>query len=316
MTEQQLIARLRSERPSPPAGFEARQERLLRGLMQKEEQPIMKRKMSTALAFALVLALLSVTAFAASLVFSPKVDIARMADNALKEQYGITDEMQVYFRREVAQTGDRSAVVTYTGNWDLNYVLGTYTVTVNGDEAQAVWSHDGESTEGGLDAEAWGVDQLNEMMRQYKETHDMTGYYDKAAAIARKYSANAITRENHTDDAETEESFNAKQAALREKSKLGEDELLSIARQAVQAAWLLSAEQMDKLAYNPGLSWYHEIDGTLYFDACFVLIQKPSDDPARYPDYTKMDGEYWVQINTQTGVVEDLTYDAALAGNG
>ena len=29
-----------------------------------------------------------------------------------------------------------------------------------------------------------------------------------------------------------------------------------------------------------------------------------------------MDGEYGVLINTGTGVVEDIFYDAALAGNG
>ena len=316
MTEQELINRLRSERPSPPAGFGARQDRLLRGLMQKEE-PKMKRKMSFGLVLALILALLSMTAFAASLVFSPKADIARLADRALEEQYGITDEMQVYFHRAVDQKKDGSAVVTYTGNWELRYVLGEYTVTVHGKDAKAVWSHDGEDTSGGLDAAAWGVDQLNEMMRLYKETHDMSAYIDKAEAVAAKRGA-AVENPLFTPESEriTEEEYLSRQDALRAKSKLTEAELLAIARQAVESTYSLNAEQMDKLAHNPGLSAYLEADGRLMYETCMVLIQQPSDDPNVYPEYVQMDGEYIVLIDTVSGVVEDIRYDAELAGNG
>ena len=166
MTEQELIRRLRNERPAPPAGFEERQDRLLLSLIQKEEKTIMKKKMSAALVFALVLALLSVSAFAASLMFSPKADAGLRADKILEEKYGITREMQVFFHRSVNEYPDGSAVVTYTGNWDLAYVLGEYTVNLNGKEATAAWSHDGEDTSGGLDAEARGVEQLNEIIER------------------------------------------------------------------------------------------------------------------------------------------------------
>ena len=277
---------------------------------------IMKRKVLISLMLAALMLLMALTAYAASLLFSAKADIARIADQALREQYGITDEMQVYFRRTVEQRDGGNAVVTYTGNWDLEYPLGTYTVTVSGKNAKAAWSHDGESTAGGLDAEAWGVDQINEMMRLYKETHDMKEYYDKAAAISLKHKEYSAVRANHTEDGETEESFNAKQAALREKSRLTEEELLSVAQRAIEATYGLNKEQMDKLAHNPALSWYHEADGKLYYDACLVLIQRPSDDPQVFPEYTKMDGEYVVTIDTDSGVVEDIRYDAALAGNG
>ena len=59
-----------------------------------------------------------------------------------------------------------------------------------------------------------------------------------------------------------------------------------------------------------------EKDGQVYYEACLVLIQQPSADPNVFPDYIQMDGEYSVLINTDTGVVEDIFYDAALAGNG
>lgn len=317
MTEQELIRRLRDERPAPPAGFEERQDRLLLSLIQKEEKPIMKKKMSAALVFAVVLVLLSVSAFAASLVFSPKADAGLRADKVLEEKYGITREMQVFFHRSVNEYPDGSAVVTYTGNWDLAYALGEYTVHLNGKEATAAWSHDGEDTSGGLDAEAWGVEQLNEMMRLYKETHDMSAYYNKGAAIGLKHPAVEMPEITApVASGTTEEEWKGAQAALMKRSKLSEEDMLLIARQAIEAAYQLSAEQMEKLAHNPGLSWYFEKDGQVYYECCHVLIQQRSDDPSVYPDYIQMDGEYGVLINTGTGVVEDIFYDAALAGNG
>lgn len=317
MTEQELIRRLREARPTPPAGFEERQDKLLLSLMQKEENPIMKRKMSAALVFALVLVLLSVSAFAASLMFSPKADAGLRADKVLEEKYGITREMQVFFHRSVNENPDGSTVVIYTGNWDLAYVLGEYTVTLDGKEATATWSHDGEDTSGGLDSEAWGVEQLNEMMRLYKETHDMSTYYNKGAGIGLKHTPVQMPQVTAPVASGTsEEEWKAQQSALKEKSKLSEEEMLLIARQAIEAAYQLSADQMEKLAHNPGISWYFEKDGQVYYECCLVLIQQRSADPNVYPDYTPMDGEYGVLINTGTGVVEDIFYDAALAGNG
>ena len=317
MTEQELIRRLRDERPAPPAGFEERQDKLLLSLTQKEEKPIMKRKMSAALVFAVVLVLLSVSAFAASLVFSPKADAGLRADKVLEEKYGITSEMQVFFHRSVNEKPNGSTVVTYIGNWDLAYVLGEYTVTLNGKDAAVTWSHDGEDTSGGLDSEAWGVEQLNEMMRLYKETHDMSTYYNKGAGIGLKHTeAEKPQITAPVASGTTEEEWKAQQSALKEKSKLSENELILIARQAIEAAYGLNADQMGKLTHNPGLSWYFEKDGQVYYEACLVLIQQPSADPNVFPDYIQMDGEYGVLINTDTGVVEDIFYDAALAGNG
>ena len=316
MTEQELIRRLRSERPLPPAGFETRQASLLCGLMQKEE-PKVKRKMSMGLVLAIVLVLLSVTAFAASLVFSSRADAGVAANKVLEKEYGITDEMQVFFHRSVNENPDGSALVIYTGNWDLAYVLGEYTVTLNGQEADATWSHDGEDTSGGFDAKAWGTEQLNEMMRIYRETHEMAAYYDKGAAIGKQYGAAAQPMVTPPVASGTSgEEWNARQAALREKSKLSVDELLDTARQAVEKVYGLTGAQMEKLAHNPGMSWYYEQDGTVYYEACFVLIQQPGDDPEAWPEYVKMDGEYCAVINTDTGAVEDIFYDAALAGNG
>lgn len=278
---------------------------------------IMKRKVLISLMLAALLLVMALTAYAATVMFSPKADAALRANRILEKEYGITDEMQVFFHRSVNENPDGSAVVIYTGNWDLEYVLGEYTVTLNGQEATAAWSHDGEDTSGGLDAEAWGVEQLNEMIRLYKETHEMSAYYDKGAAIGKKHSTTeAPLVTPPVASGTSEEEWKAQQSALKEKSKLSENELILIARQAIEAAYGLNADQMGKLTHNPGLSWYFEKDGQVYYEACLVLIQQPSADPNVFPDYIQMDGEYSVLINTDTGVVEDIFYDAALAGNG
>ena len=278
---------------------------------------IMKRKVLISLTLAALLLVMALTAYAATVMFSPKADAALRADKVLEEKYGITDEMQVFFHRSVNENPDGSAVAIYTGNWDLEYVLGEYTVTLNGQEATAAWSHDGEDTSGGLDAEAWGVEQLNEMIRLYKETHEMSAYYDKGAAIGKKYRTTVEPMVTPPVASGTsEEEWKAQQSALKEKSKLSENELILIARQAIEAAFGLNADQMGKLTHNPGLSWYFEKDGQVYYEACLVLIQQPSADPNVFPDYIQMDGEYSVLINTDTGMVEDIFYDAALAGNG
>lgn len=65
MTHDEIIKRLQSDRPMPPQGFEARQDRILAGLTCKEDAP-MKRKLNAGLVFALILMLLTVTAFAAT----------------------------------------------------------------------------------------------------------------------------------------------------------------------------------------------------------------------------------------------------------
>lgn len=278
---------------------------------------IMKRKVLISLTLAALLLVMALTAYAATVMFSPKADAGLRADKILEEKYGITREMQVFFHRSVNEYPDGSAVVTYTGNWDLAYVLGEYTVHLNGKEATAAWSHDGEDTSGGLDAEAWGVEQLSEMMRLYKETHDMSAYYDKGAAIGKKHSiTEAPLVTPPVASGTSEEEWLGQQAALRKKCKFTENDMLLIARQAVETAYQLSPKQMEKLAHNPGLSWYFEKDGQVYYEACLVLIQQPSADPNVFPDYIQMDGEYGVLINTDTGVVEDIFYDAALAGNG
>ena len=66
MNQNELKKELQMNLPEPPEGFDARSEAKLAKLM-IEEEPQMKKKISVGLVFAIVLALLSLTAVAATL---------------------------------------------------------------------------------------------------------------------------------------------------------------------------------------------------------------------------------------------------------
>ena len=122
----------------------------------KGESRRMKRKLSVGRAIAVAAMLVAVTALAIGLVFSPQYSEKRLADRALNEQYGITDEMMmVLFRGGAENAPDGNRVFTYAALEELYAEqIGVYTVTVKDGKAYAVWSHDGEDTSGGIEANA------------------------------------------------------------------------------------------------------------------------------------------------------------------
>ena len=120
-----------------------RRARIRQRIAQKEEAR-MTRKFSIGMAVMLAMLLISATALAAGLIFSPKADTQALADKTLEETYGVNQAMLGYFRRTVREQADGTTVVTYEGFENLSYVLGTYTVTVKGNKAAAVWSRDGD----------------------------------------------------------------------------------------------------------------------------------------------------------------------------
>lgn len=92
-----------------------------------------------------------------------------LADQALLEKYGITEEMQPGLIHSVIEKDGRT-VVTYEvveSTVMRENRFGTYIVTVVDGQADAVWSMDGMDTTGGLDAPAWGAEQLLRYVREY-----------------------------------------------------------------------------------------------------------------------------------------------------
>lgn len=306
MTEQELIRRLRDERPAPPAGFEERQDKLLLSLTQKEEKPIMKRKMSAALIFALVLVLLSVSAFAASLMFSPRYDAGKLANQALLEKYGITEKMMTVFYREITENEEGTVTVRYLPNDDSNGVdqlLGVYTVTVRNGKAEAVWSLDGEEMTDDLASLAWGAAQLEKMVTDY--------------SAAMQYLS-SHSPQGEAPDRPQPTPMPAEQVAqyeqeARSRAKLSGAECKQIAMAAITSEYGLTEAQA-KLLYpvyddQADGMYYTMEDGRPVGVLIFQLWQG-------HESWTEKDGHYVVRINVETGVIEDMIYDSGLAANG
>ena len=261
-----------------------------------------------------VLLCVSVTALAAGLIFSPKVDTLTLADKTLEETYGVNQAMLGYFHRTVQEQADGTTVFSYEGFENLSYVLGTYTVTVNGNKAAAVWSRDGEDTSGGLDADAWGVEQLAEMLRISTTEHEVKTYFDKADAINAKHG---LTFENRiTATAESEEEYAARQKKIKALQKLTQEEIEDLARKALALTYGLTEDQIKALRTEADMYYYCYKNDRPCLEVYFFLQQKTSDDPDIWPEWTEMDGQYWVSVNVETGVIEDILYDSGLNGNG
>ena len=65
----------------------------------QEEEPVMKKKVSLGLVFAIVLVLITAAALATTLLLSPRADAVRTADRALEEKYGITADTLRYYEK-------------------------------------------------------------------------------------------------------------------------------------------------------------------------------------------------------------------------
>ena len=146
---------------------EAQSREVLR-LISEEERPVKKMRLGVVVVVA-VLCLSLATALAAGLVFNPRVEAVRLAEQTLEAKYGVTSEMLTHFSRSV-ETVDGGYKAVYTGAGALEGVLGAYTVEVKDGAAEATWSHDGADTSGGLDALAWGSEQLAEMLACIRKT--------------------------------------------------------------------------------------------------------------------------------------------------
>jgi len=87
-------------------------------------------------------------------------------------------------------------------------------------------------------------------------------------------------------------------------------EAAEFAKQAVIQEYDLNAQQQRKLICEEG-STNAAFDGEQpLLNLLFWLWQNEDGT------FTEKDGQYWVTINLITGVIEDILYDAGLAGNG
>ena len=262
-----------------------------------------------ALALVAVMALASVTAWAAGMMFSGRVDASQLAETALEERYGITPKMHTYFSRTVEQT-DTGTVFTFTGIENFAYVLGTYTVTVNDGKAEAVWSRDGESTEGGFEASAWGAEQLKAALQINEDTYSFGEAARKAMEHAQAAGApawEAPAPQSVPDGYQSWEHYYRTQALPR--MTIAPKDALALAKEAIVQRYELTQEQTEKLEWHDTWTDFGMVGDTPVLNVWFWL--SVSQD-----GYTDGDGLYGASVNVETGSIEEMQYDSALAGNG
>ena len=269
----------------------------------------MKATTKLALTMVMVFVLLTSTAMAATLLFSKRYDALQLADQALLEKYGITGEMQPGLVHSISEEEGKT-VITYEvmeSSVLKENRFGVYTVTVCDGKADEVWSMDGMDVTGGLDAPAWGAEQL---LMYVKEYATVMSYMESRGMLQ---NAPMVTPAPASVPDKWEQD---KQTALT-MAKITLEEAAAIGREAVAARYGLTQQQAAMLVRFDGSdpdgfsdeSTCEIVDGRPLVNLFFHLTQKPGV-------WSEQDGTYVVTINLLDGAVEDVYYDTGLMGNG
>ncbi len=274
--------------------------------MERGGTHIMKKKCSLALLLALSLMLISAAALAAGSLFSPRYDALKLADAALEQKYGLTAEMMTLFHRTLVENADGSAVVLYEaedpGVRAGENRLGVYSVFVQAGKAEAGWSLEHVDTAGGLSARAWGAEQLTQYIRDFQGTTQ----YMKENGLLRDAALPEMTWEEYTR--RQQENRMAVEAAA--KITLAEAE--SLARQAIAGEYALDEAQAALLSLEEEDSVY-ALEYILEAEIPCVRLHFWLKQGEAWQE---KDGIYSVLVNMESGVIEEMRYDSALAGNG
>lgn len=266
---------------------------------------VVKKKMVLAMAMVLTLCLLTSCALAATLIFSPRYDALQLADQALLDKYGLTEEMLPALIHTLRETED-ATIVTYEMAESpvmRENRFGSYTVTIRDGNAEAVWTMDGMDTSGGLDAPAWGAEQLKLYVEDYSEV--MTYMETRNMLMNAELNMELFQQREAAQE-------QARQTALS-MAKISLEDAASIGREAVAVRYGLDAKQIDTLMRFSGeeedQTTYEIVDGRPLVNLFFHLTQKPGE-------WQEKDGNYVVTVNLLDGAVEDILYDTGLMGNG
>lgn len=272
--------------------------------VQKEEKPV-KRKLMAGMVFAMILALLVSFALATGLMFSQRYDVVKLADEAMLDAYGVTDELQALFSKRVVLDEEQTTVY-YHGLEDFSGILGHYTVTVSKGKAAAEWSFDDQPNVG------WNAEKLAAVMEGCKQD----GGYGQAVMEARSAAETAgleamekfVTySEEETHAAEEKQALSEQE--VQNMALLTVEEMDKLARQAIRQRFGLNDDQIEKLELvEESCIWMME-NGRPIYPAYYWLSQTEDG-------WSKGDGIYIVNVDVQTGVVDQITYDVGLFGNG
>ena len=284
-------------------------------------EKVVKKKISVALVFALVAMLAAMTALAAGLTFSNQVDFKRAAMDALKEKYGITPEMMTIFHvREMGPDENGAMTLTFTPiEWQYAGRVGEYAVTALGGKVTASWSHDGEEIGEGKESPVYGTEQIELLLTDYSGV--MQYLFDEAGRVEPESwgepGAPGVTPTPPADGADyfatKEERWEQSKAAAEAEAKLSVEECRTLAVEAIRSLYGLTDAQIAKLrTYDDwdGMTFGVE-DGHHVITIKYFLWQGDENSA-----HTTMDGQYWIDVNMDTGIIEDMLYDSGMAANG
>ena len=270
------------------------------------------------LAVAVVLTLS--VASAEQIVYSERCIKIKRAEHAIQEKYQIIPEMYTFFVRNITESDDGTVTVSLTGTDYYYWVLGTYTGSSDGKSSTASWSNEGKETYGGFDAPAWDALQLHQMVDLARKERDTAGaFFQQAVAIARRDDPDYTEQRPHDPMLIYEHGFeltvpHPDHETIEAKSRFTKAELNDIAIAAISETYNLDADVAAKICEidsEPDFR-YEIIDGQLIYHAWMGLQQ---NDEEYYPR-SEHDGQYLVIINAETGIIEDVLYDALLTAAG
>ncbi len=280
----------------------------------------MKRLVGIIVIICMSISLLFGISSAGHIVYSERCLKIKQAELAIQEKYQIIPEMYTFFVREVTEDDHGTVIVTLRGQDNLYWVLGTYTGSSDG---KAEWSNEGKQTYGGFEAPAWDALQLHQMIELTRKEHEVGSYYHQSVSIAMRDDPEYSELREPDPMLIYEHGFemtvpHPDHETIETKSKFTREELNRIAVNVITETYGLDSDATEKVhEVDSEPDFRYEIkDGQLIYHAWLELQQSSEIDSKGFNVFTEHDGQYLVVIDAETGVVEDVVYDALLNGNG
>lgn len=296
MNERNPLQQLVDQNLSTLQWDEKRKRNVLSALTEERRPHPMKKKLSSAIALAVILCLLTGVALAATLIYSNRFTQAAQANALLGEQFGITPEMLSIFTR-TAQ-GD---IYLYESLDDLAGMPGDYRVNVTTGDVE--WLFDGPEGSGWDSGKLKEVLALCETPDGYKQ---VVSEAQKSAASLGLVSSVSISPSDTPATLSYHASLDKTARAL---ASIPLEEAIELAQKAIQQTYGLTDAQMQRMEFVEESTCYTMIDDVPVVSPYFYLSQQDGI-------FTEKDGIYIVDVNVQDGSIESIYYDTGLLGNG
>lgn len=296
MNERNPLQQLVDQNLSTLQWDEKRKRNVLSALTEERRPHPMKKKLSSAIALAVILCLLTGVALAATLIYSSRFTQAAQANALLGEQFGITPEMLSIFTR-TAQ-GD---IYLYESLDDLAGMPGDYRVNVTTGDVE--WLFDGPEGSGWDSGKLKEVLALCETPDGYKQ---VVSEAQKSAASLGLVSSVSISPSDTPATLSYHASLDKTARAL---ASIPLEEAIELAQKAIQQTYGLTDAQMQRMEFVEESTCYTMIDDVPVVSPYFYLSQQDGI-------FTERDGIYIVDVNVQDGSIESIYYDTGLLGNG